>query len=398
MDSDYAPSLGERAHSETPTAPIETTPKTTEKPAAKTADALAEPVENGGLAGAETFDANAIAAEEGEDLAAIEGDHMRDVALLVTQGRHRFYSLVMSSDLLASTCTVDTRAENPIDGFQRRLDKRRAREIAAYIDRGLGTAPSAVILSAQPRAQLKYDRTGQVLQFRKTKGAFLIIDGQHRIYGFHLAERKIKVPVVIYNKLTRAQECQLFMDINTKQRPVPTELLLDIRRLSEVETAAEAILHDLFDLFHIREDSALKGFMSPSERKKGLISRLTFNTAVKSVQGAFVDASAQDVYGVLNPFYAACTAGLDVHEAKANIGHAALFKALTLLFPDIAERVGERFDGAYSAANFEQILVPLFRRLKKNELPKPGVGHLALHEHYRKALAAGFSLKNWLFA
>ncbi|HYA79850.1 MAG TPA: DGQHR domain-containing protein, partial [Methylocystis sp.] len=314
------------------------------------------------------------------------------------QGRHRFHSLALSSDVLAACCTADTRAENPIDGFQRKLDRRRAKEIAAYIDKGFGTAPSAVILSAQPCAQLKYDRSGQVLQFRKTKGAFLIIDGQHRIYGFHLAERKIKVPVVIYNKLTRAQECQLFMDINTKQRPVPTELLLDIRRLSEVESVAEARLHDLFDLFNMREDSALKGFMSPSERRKGMISRLTFNAAVKSVQDAFVDASAQDVYGVLNPFYLACKAGLAVHEAQANIGHAALFKALTLLFPDIAERVGERFGGVYSTANFEQILTPLFRRLKKSELPKHGAGHLALHEHYRKALAAGFSLKNWLFA
>jgi len=49
-----------------------------------------------------------------------------DTALLVTQGKHRFYSLVLPSDVLAATCTVDPRQENPIDGFQRLLDKRRA--------------------------------------------------------------------------------------------------------------------------------------------------------------------------------------------------------------------------------------------------------------------------------
>ncbi|HEY8139349.1 MAG TPA: hypothetical protein VIF61_16015, partial [Methylocystis sp.] len=39
-----------------------------------------------------------------------------DTALLVTQGKHRFYSLVLPSDVLAATCTVDPRQENPIDG------------------------------------------------------------------------------------------------------------------------------------------------------------------------------------------------------------------------------------------------------------------------------------------
>ena len=79
----------------------------------------------------------------------------------------------------------------------------------------------------------------------------------------------VSVPVVIYNRLTRAQECRLFMDINTKQRPVPNELLLDIRRLSEVETETEALLHNVFDLFHTRKDSALAGLLSPGRAQEG---------------------------------------------------------------------------------------------------------------------------------
>ena len=321
-----------------------------------------------------------------------------EAALLVTQGRHRFYALVLRSDVLAATCAVDTRQENPIDGFQRVLDKRRAREIATYMDSGFGSIPSAVILSAQPCAQLHYDRASGLLRFSKNPRSFLIIDGQHRVWGFKLAQRKVKAPVVIFNKLTRAQECQLFMDINTRQRPVPPELLLDIRRLSETETAAEALLHDVFDLFQMREDSVLRGLLSPSERRKGMISRVTFNAALKSIEGAFVDAGAEQVYGALNLYLRACLSGLAHHEAEANITNPALFKALALLFPDIAERVAERFHGVYSVGNFEQILIPFFKRLKKADLPKPGVGHLALHEHFRKVLSAGFSLKQWLFA
>jgi DGQHR domain-containing protein len=78
---------------------------------------------------------------------------------LVTQGKYRFYTLTMPSDVLADTCTVDMRAEKPISGFQRRLDIRRARDIATYIDSGFGTIPGSIVLSAQKDANLNYVRT-----------------------------------------------------------------------------------------------------------------------------------------------------------------------------------------------------------------------------------------------
>ncbi|WP_442754482.1 DGQHR domain-containing protein [Methylocystis sp. JAN1] len=319
-------------------------------------------------------------------------------AFVVTQGKHRFYSLVLPSDLLAQTCAVDARAENPIDGFQRLLDERRAKSIARYIDAGFGTVPGAVVLSAQTRAHLSFDKDTGALTFRKDPRAFLIIDGQHRVFGFKLAKSSVSVPVVIYNRLTRAQECRLFMDINTKQRPVPNELLLDIRRLSEVETETEALLHNVFDLFHTRKDSALVGFLSPAERKKGMISRVTFNAGLRSIKGAFVGAPADEVYAVLNAYMRACRHGLGLHAIDENIANPALFKALMLLFTNVAERVADRHSGKYTVGNFEEVLVPFFRRLKKSDLPRAGMTHIVLHEHYSKALSAGFTLKQWLFA
>ena len=47
-------------------------------------------------------------------------------ASLISQGKHRFHTLTVPSDVLAETCTVDSRIENPMDGFQRKLDKKRA--------------------------------------------------------------------------------------------------------------------------------------------------------------------------------------------------------------------------------------------------------------------------------
>lgn len=327
-----------------------------------------------------------------------KGPTIVEKALVVTQGRHRFYSLVLPSDVLAETCVVEPRVDNPIDGFQRLLDQRRAKSIARYIDAGFGTVPGAVVLSAQSRAHLSFDKATGALSFRKDQKAFLIIDGQHRIYGFRLAKSSVSVPVVIYNRLTRAQECRLFMDINTKQRPVPNELLLDIRRLSEVENETDALLHNVFDLFHTRDDSALKDVLSPAERKKGMISRVTFNAGLRSIKGAFAGAPAEEVYSVLNAYLIACRHGLGLHGIDENIANPALFKALMLLFTNVAERVSDRHGGQYTVRNFEEVLIPFFRRLKKTDLPRAGMTHIVLHEHYAKALSAGFLLKQWLFA
>lgn len=89
-------------------------------------------------------------------------------AVLLTQGEHRFYTLAMPSDMLAETCIVDPRAENPIDGFQRVLDRRRAQEIADYIDHGFGTIPGSIVLSAQQEANLEYIRKSRTIRFNKT--------------------------------------------------------------------------------------------------------------------------------------------------------------------------------------------------------------------------------------
>ena len=178
----------------------------------------------------------------------LEPDRLRYSVSLVSQGSYQFYTLTMPSDVLARTCTVSTRKEDPKKGFQRVLDARRAQEIADYIDNGLGSIPNSIVLSAQENAQLKVIGRGKTLEFNDTPGAFLILDGQHRVYGFSKSKTPLRVPVVIYNNLTRTQESRLFIDINTKQRAVPSELLLDIKNLADIEGESESTLRQVFDV------------------------------------------------------------------------------------------------------------------------------------------------------
>jgi DGQHR domain-containing protein len=189
----------------------------------------------------------------------------------------------MPSDVLARTCFVSTRDEDSKKGFQRLLDRDRARSIADYVDKGFGSIPNSIVLSAQSEAHLRVIGRGKTLEFRDTPRAFLVIDGQHRVYGFSLAKTSLRVPVVIYNALSRADECRLFIDINTKQRPVPNELLLDIKKLAETENEIEQGMREVYDLFNGRNDSPLVGLLSPSQQAKGKISRVTFNTALSPI-------------------------------------------------------------------------------------------------------------------
>ena len=327
-----------------------------------------------------------------EDAAAPETDDIISyTAVLLTQGKHRFFTVAMPSEVLAATCVVDLRSTNPMDGFQRRLEEKRAREIAEYIDHGFGTIPSSIILSAQPDAQLQYIRKARTIKFRNTPRSFLIIDGQHRIYGFKLAKETLRVPVVIYNNLSRTEECKLFMDINTKQRPVPSELILDIKRLAETETNVEGLMRDVFDALNTEPDSPLLGLLSPSERQSGKLSRTTFNSSLESIWSAFAGSDADQVYKALSAFLHACLAGLRANKAEARITSPNLFKALMRLFPDAAERVLIR-NGEYSFQNFDDVLAPVFRRVKKADFQKPVSSHRQFHNVLRDALSAGFTL------
>ena len=311
---------------------------------------------------------------------------------LVTQGNHRFYTLTMPSEVLAESCTVDTRLDNPIDGFQRKLDVRRADEIARYIDEELGTIPSSIVLSAQKQAELKYDRSRRSITFKVTPRSFLILDGQHRVFGFAKAKTRLRVPVVIYNNLTRAQECQLFMDINTKQRPVPNELLLDIKRLAETETDNESLLRDLFDRFDEDANSPLAGRLSPSSKAKGKLSRVTFNAALKSVWNAFEASATDEAYSILSSYLRAWSYFLKKINSEELIANAALFRAVILLFPDVAQRVVDRHGRQFSTETFADVLEPFFSKLKPASIRDPGNSHVALYERFQRALRQQFTI------
>lgn len=290
---------------------------------------------------------------------------------LVSQGKHRFYSLTMPSDLLARTCFVIPRDESPLEGFQRVLDYKRAQAIADYIDNDFGVIPNSVILSAQERAQLVYDSKKKTLSFFDMPRAFLIIDGQHRVYGFSLARTYLRVPVIIFEGLSRSREARLFIDINTKQKPVPNELLLDIKQLALTESLQEEYIRQLFDKFNSEPDSCLLGLLSPTSKSKNKISRVTFTAAIKPIYGTIYETNVNIVYNIINVYLIAI---IKLFEAivpeETIIANPILFRAIIELFPMASRRVNDRYR-EYTLSSFLNALEPL-SAMKKSTLTRPG--------------------------
>lgn len=311
---------------------------------------------------------------------------------LVKQGKSQFYTLTMPSEVLARTCKVTTRIEDPAAGFQRELDQARARDIANYIDNEQGTIPSSVVLSAQEEADLKIVGRGKTLEFNDKPGAFLILDGQHRVFGFSMAQTSLRVPVVIYNGLSRRDETRLFIDINTKQKPVPSQLLLDIKNLADIETDTEQFLRDVFDLFHSRRNSALKNRTSPSDSVRNKLNRVTFNQAVKPILPLFSERETDEVFEILNSYLWAVAAELEKKTDQFLLSKPVVFRAFMGFFRSVAQRLVDRYGSDYSTENFTSVISPVFQNMRITKIERPGTSSAALRDYLVDRLGAKLTL------
>jgi len=311
----------------------------------------------------------------------MEANKKRFSSSLIRQGKYRFFTLTMPSDVLAKCSFVSTRDEDPKEGFQRLLDKNRANEIAKYIDSGKGSIPNAIVVSAQTDAKFKEIAGGKTIEFEVHPKSLLVLDGQHRVFGFSLAHSTVRVPVVIYNGLSRTEESRLFIDINTKQRPVPNELLLDIKRLAEYETDDEAVLNNIFNLFHNEPSSPLLGLLSASKRTTGKINRVSFYAAIRPIIPAFRDKPPREAFDVLAYYLDAFLNGLRTLKCENRVTNPIVFRAIMAFFPEVAQRVKDKFN-IYSFDAFLEILTPFFSKVSSTKINKASYSYKELYDHF----------------
>lgn len=130
-----------------------------------------------------------------------------------------------------------------IETYQRMLQPKRLKEIARYIDSG-GQFPTNIVINirAKKKKKLRFDKIDNIgdsafgrLHLPNQYASAMVIDGQHRLYGYahservqNYGEKKSTVPVLAYENLEPTKEARLFVDINCEQVKVPRNLLHEI--------------------------------------------------------------------------------------------------------------------------------------------------------------------------
>lgn len=278
-------------------------------------------------------------------------------ALLITQNGRRFFFATIPVDSLFPYCFVARRDEDPAHGFQRLLTESRADDIARYLSQGNGSIPSNIVLSAQPEAELRYTARAGSISFRPREGAFLVLDGQHRLWGYQKCRLRHRVPVAIYSGLSRAEEAKLFIDINTTQRGVPAALLLDIKQLAEIESTKEQLLRDIFDKLNVDSKSPLTGKLSATQSLAGRISRVTFNRALGNAlsSGVLLEAQPEARYRLILNYLNAFDAEM---PKKALLLRSAYFEAVFELLDEVV-RSALALHGNAKQESLQKVIRPL---------------------------------------
>jgi len=260
-------------------------------------------------------------------------------AIECIQNERAFIITSINSSILKEMCFVSRKKEEPVKGFQRLLNPKRAKDIAVYLDNNGGIIPSAIIVSAQDNAKMRFDKANGKVSFERAGESFLVIDGQHRLYGLIYAKGEYNIPVIIFSSLNTNEEVKLFIDINTTQKGVPTALILDIKNQAGTETKLEERQRILFS--KLNANSVLAGYFLPNESKAGKISRTVFNTSTKEI---FINSPVSDMGDeiilktVKNYLEAVDSIFKKAANKDARLTKTILFKAAMGLFNEICEK------------------------------------------------------------
>jgi DNA sulfur modification protein DndB len=167
--------------------------------------------------------------------------------------------------------------------------------------------------------------------------------------------------VAIYNDLSRQDEVQLFIDINTNQKGVPPALLLDIKQLAGAETTIEEKLRRLFDLISADRSTPLYGRFSPAAKTAGSISRVTFNTALKKpVEAGVLATMATDDQARLVANYLIAADRVIVSSGAQNndLTKATILQSFFEIFNEVADQTLAR-SGNLKPDALTETLAPL---------------------------------------
>jgi len=151
----------------------------------------------------------------------------------LTQNKRKFYLTMLCARDLVQISYASVRNRDAEEGaVQRLLNPRRIDSVKDFTLKG-GDYPNCIILNWVDTKD-KLSVSGNKITIPLTDRAAQIIDGQHRVEGIRAAIKakqsigSLEIPVAFYQNLSTQECADIFLSINTEQKPVARSLVFDL--------------------------------------------------------------------------------------------------------------------------------------------------------------------------
>ena len=216
----------------------------------------------------------------------------RSDVVVVTQNARKFYLTMLRARDLIQISYASVRNRDMEEGaVQRLLNPRRIDSIKEFTLNG-GDYPNCIVLNwVDTKNKLTIAKGSISVPIRDRVAQ--IIDGQHRVEGIRAAIKvrpaigKLEIPVAFYEHLTTKQCADIFLSINTEQKPVQRSLVFDLYGVASQHVVDPAAVRarDIATQLNEQEDSPFKGLIRlPGKQTTGEV-------GTRKKQSAGVDLS-----------------------------------------------------------------------------------------------------------
>jgi DNA sulfur modification protein DndB len=292
-------------------------------------------------------------------------------------------------------------------GYQRLVTRSRLKEIEGFIDSD-GYFPNSIIININTKNDepLYFDKINSpdhdskitepvILHLPKKYHCAFIIDGQHRLYGYAGSKYRQNntIPVVAFENLPADEQIQLFVRINSKQKPVSKNLLTTIGaelmwNSEKYDEALSALMSKLLQDLGEKDNSPLYGCIILGDKTKTVKTCITLDTVI--VYGL----KKSTFFAKLNKKKLVNTGHLwcDPKKEGGTVDYTPMLEKSYLFFRTYFNHVKEKTEkiwnlgsapGGFIAMNigilcFIRVAVPLQLKSEKNHLFKVTLSSLVL--------------------
>jgi DGQHR domain-containing protein len=201
-------------------------------------------------------------------------------AIKVVQHEITFYITKLNPEFLLQAAIVVRRTHDSNKLYQRYITKKRViTEIPEYIEAADGIFPNNVIIASNEK--LHFDKGRLILPQRY--GAFVVIDGQHRLYSFcnlknEELRKRFELPITIFDgsKFKEFEQAKTFATINSNAKKVPSSLILELNKSFSFNFYSP---REIYLLEKFKRVPYFKDIIKEYSDRRGTINNVTFCTA-----------------------------------------------------------------------------------------------------------------------